>query len=279
MGAVNPPQRLWIGTGLALSWLFCASTVMAADVSATNGAALARIKAAGVLVDGVEAASPPYEFNDNGEINGFDIELARLFAQSIGVKLSVIDTNWAGVIPSLYADKFDLIWSAMPETVARKRAVLFSSIYAVDQPVLIARVGDTRQKVVADLKGMVLGSQLNSSVEEQAHKLSDDNKLDLDIRLYDHMDAAYLDLNNHNVDLVMTSRSSFSQLEKKRPGLYRIVLVLPPDLFMAVAARKQDGDLIAAVNKFLSQIQASGRLAALFTKWFGIAPLPLPAAD
>lgn len=252
---------------------------MAADTATPNGAELTRIKTAGVLVDGVEAASPPYEFNDNGEINGFDIELAKLFAQSIGVNLSVIDTNWAGVIPSLYADKFDLIWSAMPETAARKRAVLFSSIYAVDQPVLIARARDAREKVATDLKGLVLGSQLNSSVEEQAHKLSDDNKLGLDIRLYDHMDAAYLDLNNHNVDVVMTSRSSFSQLEKKRPGLYRIVLVLPPDLFMAVAARKQDGNLISAVNKFLSQIQASGQLTAIYTKWFGVAPLPLPAGD
>ena len=93
------------------------------------------------------------------------------------------------------------------------------------------------------------------------------------------MDAAYLDLNNHNVDVVMTSRSGFSQLEKKRPGLYRVVLVLPPDLFMAVAARKQDGDLVAAVNKFLSEIQASGQLTTVFTKWFGVAPLPLPAAD
>lgn len=269
-------RQTWAGISLALICLFCAPAVMAADTATPNGAELTRIKTAGVLVDGVEAASPPYEFNDNGEINGFDIELAKLFAQSIGVNLSVIDTNWAGVIPSLYADKFDLIWSAMPETAARKRAVLFSSIYAVDQPVLIARAGDAREKVATDLKGLVLGSQLNSSVEEQAHKLSDDNKLGLDIRLYDHMDAAYLDLNNHNVDVVMTSRSSFSQLEKKRPGLYRIVLVLPPDLFMAVAARKQDGNLISAVNKFLSQVQASGQLTAIYTKWFGVAPLPLP---
>lgn len=272
------PTQPWLCVGLVLSWILCAPAVQAADPAPPDGAALARIKAAGMLVDGVEAASPPYEFNDNGEINGFDIELARLFAQSLHVKLSVIDTNWAGVIPSLYANKFDLIWSSMPETVARKRAVLFSSIYAVDQPVLIARAGDPRAKVAADLKGMILGSQLNSSVEEQAQKLSDDNKLSLDIRLYDHIDAAYLDLNNHNVDVVMTSRSGFSQLDKKRPGLYRIVLVLPPDLFMAVAARKQDADLIAAVNRFLAQLQASGMLTTLFTKWFGVAPLPLPAA-
>ena len=267
-----------VTTALAVAWLFALhpSCVRAQTVAA---ASLPRIKAAGLLTDGVEAATPPYEFDDNGEINGFDIELAHMFADSISVKLSVIDTNWAGVIPSLYAEKFDLIWSAMPITEARKRAVLFSRVYAVDQPVLIARSNDKRETEAADLKNMVLGSQLNSSVEEQAKKLSDDNKLNLDIRLYDHMDAAYLDLNNHNVDVVMTARSAFSQLIRQRPGLYRIVFALPPNLFMAVAARKDEGDLIDAVNHFLDGMQSSGKLEALYMKWFGIASLPVPAAE
>ncbi len=259
---------------LAVAWLIALRPgVVAAQ---TPPSALSRIRAAGVLADGVEAASPPYEFDDHGKINGFDIELAQLFAGSIGVKLSVIDTAWAGVIASLYADKFDLIWSAMPITPTRKKAVLFSRVYAVDQPVLIARANDSREIKAADLKGMVLGSQLNSSVEEQAKKMSDDNGLGLDIRLYDHMDAAYLDLANHNVDVVMTSRSSFSQLIRQRPGLYRIVLSLPPDLFMAVAARKGEPELIDAVNHFLSGLQSSGQLAALYLKWFGAASLPVP---
>ncbi len=262
---------------LAAAWLLASPGLVFGQTAPPSG--LSRIRAEGVLTDGVEAASPPYEFDDHGEINGFDIELAQLFAKSIGVKLSVIDTAWAGVIPSLYADKFDLIWSAMPITPARKRAVLFSRVYAVDQPVLIARANDRRETTAADLKGMVLGSQLNSSVEEQAKKLSDDGNLGLDIRLYDHMDAAYLDLNNHNVDVVMTSRSSFSQLIRQRPGLYRIVLSLPPDLFMAVAARKDEPDLIDAVNRFLSGLQSSGQLAALYMKWFGVASLPVPAAE
>jgi polar amino acid transport system substrate-binding protein len=53
------------------------------------------------------------------------------------------------------------------------------------------------------------------------------------------------------------------------PGKYKIVYQLPPNLLMAVGMRKQDPDLLAAVDEFLTKIRASGELVALQKKWFG----------
>ena len=171
---------------------------------------------------------PPFEFIDNGEIVGFDIDLARMFAKSLGVELEVVDTAWAGVIASLYSQKFDMIWSALPITDARLKAINFSQVYATDQPVFLIRADDDKIKSLADFKGKVLGTQLNTSIEEQSKALSEKEKLNLDIKLYDHIDTAYLDLANGNLDIVTTAITNFSELDKKMPGKFKIMHQLPP---------------------------------------------------
>jgi polar amino acid transport system substrate-binding protein len=230
---------------------------------------IADIKKRGKLVNGVEAATPPYEFLENGKIVGFDIDLARKFAESLGVELEVIDTQWSSVIPSLYSKKFDMIWSAMPITEARKKAVTFSPPYSADWPVFLIRADDATIKSVDDFKGKKLGSQLNSSVAEQSKKLSDEKGFGLDIKLYDAIAAAYLDLSNRNLDIVTTSGDAFAEFEKKTPGKFKVIYELPPNLFMAVASRKQDVDFSNAVAAFIEKIKANGELDALSEKWFG----------
>lgn len=234
-----------------------------------SGGLLAEIKARGTLISGVEAATPPYEFIKDGQIVGFDIDLSRKFAESLGVKLEVIDTQWSGVIPSLYSKKFDMIWSAMPITPVRQKAVTFSPPYATDQPVFLVRADEKTIKSVDDFKGKRLGSQLNSSVAEQSKKLSDEKNLGMEIKLYDGIASAYLDLQNGNLDIVTTSGDAFSEVNKASPGKFKIIYELPPNLFMAVATRKQDVDFSNAVAAFIEKVKANGELDALSEKWFG----------
>jgi polar amino acid transport system substrate-binding protein len=241
------------------------------EYTVPEGGLLAEIKARGKLVNGVEAATPPYEFIKDGEIVGFDIDLSRLFAESLGVDLEVIDTNWSGVIPSLYTKKFDMIWSAMPITENRAKAVTFSPPYTTDAPIFLIRPDDDSIKSVDDFKGKRLGSQLNSSVAEQSQKLSDEKGLGMDITLYDAIATAYLDLQNGNLDIVTTSKDAFTVLDQQQPGRFKPIFELPPNLFMAVAMRKQDTDLAAAVDAFLTEIKANGTLDELSRKWFGYA--------
>lgn len=239
------------------------------DYATPKGGAIAEIKARGKLLNGVEAATPPYEFIKDGQIVGFDIDLSRMFAKDLGVELEAIDTQWSGVIPSLYSKKFDLIWSAMPITPDREKAVTFSPTYTTDRPVFLIRADDASIKSVDDFKGKRLGSQLNSSVAEQSQKLSDDKKLGMDIKLYDGISAAYLDLANGNLDIVTTSGDAWTELEKTTPGKFKMIYELPPNLFMAVATRKQDKDLSDAVTAFIEKVKANGELDKLSEKWFG----------
>src|SRR2546426_3994412 len=106
------------------------------EYAAPSGGLVAEIKKRGVIMNGMEAQNPPFEYIENGHIVGYDADLVERLAQKLGVKAENIDTAWSGVIPSLYTRKFDLIWSAMTITEPRKQAVNFSAPYGSDQAVI-----------------------------------------------------------------------------------------------------------------------------------------------
>jgi polar amino acid transport system substrate-binding protein len=230
---------------------------------------LADIKARGVVFNGVNAANPPFESVDaNGEIVGYDIDLVDKFGEYLGVHVSTVDTAWAGVIPSLYSKKFDLIWSAMTITDARKEAVTFSSPYAADQAIWIARADDTSVKDYPDLNGKVLCTQLNSAFEAQAKQVVADKSLNLEIKSFDDFPTAYLALENGDCDVATSSTLNNLPLNKEKPGVFRNAITLPTANYVGVATRKPDSDLAAEVQKFLDQIKSDGTINELQTKWF-----------
>ncbi|WP_158218060.1 transporter substrate-binding domain-containing protein [Marinibacterium profundimaris] len=239
--------------------------------AAPEGGLVAEIQSRGKIVNGIEAQNPPFEYVDNGEIVGFDIEVTNLFAESLGVEAEFIDTAWSGVIPSLYTDKFDMIWSAMTITEPRKEAVSFSKPYASDKVEFIVQAGNTEITSLEDLNGKVLGTQLNSAAEFQAQQLIEEHDLDIELKSFDSFQGAYLDLRNGNVDAVTSTQLNNRVLFEANPGVYEVAIGLPIYNFVGVAIRKQDSDLLEAVNTFLDAKIASGELAALQEKWFGYA--------
>ena len=71
---------------------------------------LEALKKAGEVKVGCEAAYVPFTYRDNtGKIVGFDVDFATKMFEPIGVKPVFIDTQWSGVIPALYAGRFDMV--------------------------------------------------------------------------------------------------------------------------------------------------------------------------
>jgi polar amino acid transport system substrate-binding protein len=246
------------------------------DYAAPSKGLLAAIKERGVIFNGVNAANPPFESVDaNGEIVGFDIDVMNKFGEYLGVHVSTVDTAWPGVIPSLYSKKFDLIWSAMSITDARKEAVTFSSPYAADQAIWITRADNTSVKDYADLNGKILCTQLGSAYESQAKDLIAQKGLQIEVKAFDDFPTAYLALENKQCDAATSSTLNNLPLNTAKPGVFRNAIVLPTANYVGVATRKGDADLSAEVQKFLDQIKTDGTLAELQTKYFG-APMELP---
>ena len=124
---------------------------------------LQTFKKRGTLIVGTEAAYVPYEFFKDGKIIGYDPDIADVVVPKIGAKAEFIDTQWSGIIPALYAKKFDCIISAMTITKERAEKVLFSMPYADASNVILLRADEERIKTADDLSGKIIGVQLGSA--------------------------------------------------------------------------------------------------------------------
>ena len=199
-----------------------------AGTRAARADTLDEVKKRGTLVVGMEAAYVPYEFFKDGKIIGYDPDIIEYFVGKLGVKAQLVDTAWNGIIPALYAKKFDVIVSAMTITKERAEKVLFSMPYADASNVILLRAGEDRIKVADDLSGKIIGVQIGSAaagiIKTFETKLKDTGKPGYsDVKQYEHYPEAYQDLLNKRIDAVVNSRSTMMVVMRDAPGKFKMI--------------------------------------------------------
>jgi polar amino acid transport system substrate-binding protein len=243
--------------------------------AAAQAVTLAQIKASGELRIGCEAAYVPFTYRQDGKIVGYDVELAELFCKALGVKANFIDTAWAGVIPSLYAKKFDVIMSSMSYTKERLERVAFTIPYAEASQALLVRASDVDKiKAPVDLNGRVLAVKLGSPGQVLQERMAASLKAAggagfKELRTFDDHPSAYVALAQNRVDGVLNTVPTLAMVLKDAPGKYAIVKGMGADNWAGIAARKEDPEIVAFLNDEIRKLKASGAIYALQEKWFG----------
>ncbi|HHQ4603023.1 TPA: transporter substrate-binding domain-containing protein, partial [Aeromonas veronii] len=86
--------------------LFCGIATAAPTPAPTS--TLDAVLERGVLRVGFDAGYQPFEMtNKQGQYIGFDVDLAKMVAKEMGVKVEFVNTAWDGIIPALLTNKFD----------------------------------------------------------------------------------------------------------------------------------------------------------------------------
>src|SRR6266542_3553002 len=193
----------------------------------------------------------------------------------IGVEADIVDTAWAGVIPSLYAKKFDMIMSAMTYTAERLQRVGFSIPYAEASQALLIRAADEGSiKGLNDLSKKVVGIKLGSPGEVLAKKQSEQVKAATgagfaEIKIFTEHPAAYLSLAQHKVDAVYNTVPTLAMVLRDQPGKFAMLKGLGADNWAGIAFRKEDTELQQFIDGQIVKLKADGTLGKLQEKWFG----------
>lgn len=106
---------------------------------ATGPETLAKIQERGALKVGLSQFNPWAMLDKNGEWIGFEVDVARKLAQDLGVELELVPTQWAGIIPALLTNKFDIIIGGMTITEQRQEQVSFTKPYEYSKMILMLR--------------------------------------------------------------------------------------------------------------------------------------------
>jgi polar amino acid transport system substrate-binding protein len=266
----SPTRRSLLAAGTAAAALGALPRLASAQA-----VTLAQIKASGELKIGCEAAYVPFTYRQDGRIVGYDVELAEIFCKALGVKPNFIDTAWAGVIPSLYAKKFDVIMSSMSYTKERLERVAFTVPYAEASQALLVRASDADKiKAPADLNGRTIAVKLGSPGQILQDRINASLKTAggagfKELRTFDDHPSAYVALAQNRVDGVLNTLPTLAMVLKDAPGRYAIVKGMGADNWAGIAARKEDTEIVAFLDGELKKLKADGTLARLQEKWFG----------
>ena len=246
--------------------LLCGSATAATDPS--DSPTLKQVLARGELRVGLEAGYMPFEMVDKGgEIIGFDVDLARLMARKLGVKLVVVNQAWDGIIPALLTGKFDVTLGGRTITPERAKSVDFCDPYVViGQTVLLNRksAGQVRTVQELDTAARVVLAKLGTTGDIAARKQFKRAQL----RTFEHQAEAVIEVQNGRADgfvydlpfnAVMAARYPDTLVHLKEPFTRE-------DLGWAI--RKNDPALRAWLNAFLAGLKQDGTYQALYKKWF-----------
>ena len=222
---------------------------------------------------GVEGAYPPFSFvQPNGELSGFDIEIAKALGEAMGAEVTLIAQDWDGIIPALLAKKYDAIIASMSATEERKQKVAFSNKYYQTPAKFVCKKGAIATFSREAIKGKSVGVQ-RATIHDKY--LTDNYGSDVEIKRYGTQDEAYLDIVAGRVDMLLADSIALSDGFLKKPEGKDYQFIGPdlndPKWFgegASIALRKEDTDLAEQFNKAIDTIRANGTYKKIQDKYF-----------
>ncbi|QPR27015.1 amino acid ABC transporter substrate-binding protein [Edwardsiella hoshinae] len=242
-----------------------ALTLVSGSALAQSDNELAAIQAAGSIKFGTEGTYPPYSYHDaSGKLVGFDVDIARAVAAKMGVKPVFVEGRWDGLIAGLSAKRYDAVINQVGITPERQAKFAFSDPYITAKAVLIVRDNNDQIKSFADLRGQKAAQSLTSNYAKLAEKYG--------------AELVPTDGFNQSLALVISGRAaatlndnlSYLDFRQHKPNApLKVVAVAEQGADSAILVRKNQPQLVQALNKALSEIRADGSYHALSQRYFG----------
>ncbi len=130
---------------------------------------LAAIQAKGSLVVGITDFEPMDYKDDNGEWIGFDADMAKAFAESLGVEVEFVEINWDNKVLELNAGSIDCVWNGMTLNDEVLNTMSCSVPYANNAQVVVLKADAADQYPdAASMADLTVAVEAGSAGEEEA---------------------------------------------------------------------------------------------------------------
>jgi len=236
-------------------------------VSAVQAGTLDDIAQRGELRIACQTQGPPFSFvNKKGERAGSSVELCKLMAEEMGVKVVFLDFDWDGLIPALLSKKADVLAADMTPTLKRAMKIAFSKPFMYTGSVAFTKA-DGPIKSIEDCRkpGLKIAVLLGSTGETDAKKAFPQAEL----KSYKGGGPLLIDavLKGHADIGVNDSSAVTGQMANFPPNSIRILPDMLSKLPLAFAVRYDSMDLLEWINLFFLHVSLDGRLDKNLDYW------------
>ncbi|MFM7904786.1 MAG: ABC transporter permease subunit [Microcystis sp.] len=218
-----------------------------------------------------EATFPPFEFQQGGQLTGFDIDLMRAIGKEADLNIDFRNLPFDGIIPALQARTVEAAISGMTITAERAQAISFSRPYFRAGLAIAVREDNKTIKNFEDLKGKKIAVQIGTTGALEATKIPG-----AVVSQFDSAALALQELINGRVEAVVNDKP-VTLYAIKEAGLRGVKVVgeLLTEEFYGIALPK-NSPYLQLINDALGRVIESGQYDVIFQQWFGEKPPVLP---
>lgn len=255
-------RRFFITRGVAACSLLLA---LGAAVPAM-AEALETIKSSKTLRVAVPQDFPPFgSVGSDMTPQGYDVDMATLIAEKLGVKVELVPVTSANRVPYLQTNKVDLVISSLGKNAERELVIDFTDAYAPFYNGVFAPE-DVAITSVADLGGKTVGVTQGSIEDLELTKIAPEG---ITIKRYEDNNGTISAFLSGQVEAIATGNVVAAAILAKNPAKRPEPKFLIKDSPCYIGLNKNEPALLEAVNKIIADAKSDGSLDKISQKWLG----------
>ena len=200
---------------------------------------------------GVEGTYQPYTYHDeDGNLTGFDVDVAKAIAEKLGVEVDFTEADWDSLLAGIDSGRIDTVINAVSVTDERKEKYDFAGPYFYIEQQVVIKKGNDEIKSWDDLKGKKVATNITSTTA--------------DIYKAAGAEVVAISTSDEAASLV------FSSYLKEHPDAELEAAFSVPDSVdeYAVPVKKGETELLDAIQTAIDELKADGTLSKLSENYF-----------
>lgn len=256
----------------ALALTGCGNSGAPADSAGSadaSGSDTMQLVTDGTLTIGTSAEYEPFEYMDDGEYKGFDLELAQAIADDLGLELKIENVDFDTIVPGVASGtKYDMGIAAITATPEREKEVGFTDSYYMDDQAIVTMAGNT--EITGDnyadalnAEGVKIAVQSGSTAEAFAKE----NFPNAELVPFKNATDCFAAVQSSQANALVTNRSVAAQLVATSFSNEQVIKQISTGEEYAIAVNKDNTALLDALNDSIDKLTEDGTVDELMTKY------------
>lgn len=224
----------------------------------------------GELVIGLDDTFAPMGFRDEqGNLVGFDIDLANAVGEKLGVTVTFKPIDWDAKDMELSSKNIDCIWNGMSATPERQESMALTKKYLNNKIIIMTMDADLAIASVEDLANVTMATQAGSAALETMQANDAWETFKDNVTEYPTYDEAILAMQGGRVQAIVVDQVLGEYKNANMGGEMKVCDFNFGDDFYAIGCRKGETDLADKISGAIQELIDDGTAEEISNKWFG----------
>jgi ABC-type amino acid transport substrate-binding protein len=216
-----------------------------------------------ILTVGTNAEFPPFEFIENGQLTGFDIDLMKEIARRLGKEIEIKDMPFTSLITQLQLGTLDVLAAALTPTPEREEHAFFTQPYLEGNPIIIVSRKSAPYTSLSQLEAKEV--LINDGFTSERYVTAIPH---VQVKRLPSVADALLALENNRADAFITAQSSMKEYISQQPdNPFHLESIPDTSEPSALAINKSKVELFEEINNILTILLSDGTITELKRKW------------